>query len=543
MSSVKRNRIFLSIAAVIAASAGLIGCSAFHQKSDYYSSAAESRPLEVPPDLDSPATANELTVPAAPGPGASSAAAAAAGTPAAAPLAPTPPSHELRVADHAADTWTKIGPALEQAKIGKIDSRDDSAHTYVFDFDAPVPKPEAERHWYTAVVNHLGFGEGDPVKARLFIQVLDDGSSESRVLVAGRPGDRAGTAASLRVMEVLHDKIPGATLTATNVPAAAGTPPPAVTSTPPSGVPVTASAPPASAPAAASNELRVAEGVRGVWTKVGPALEHTKLGTIKARDDNAYTYTFDFDASVPKPGAERHWYDHLGFGGGDPVKARLSISVLDDGGGTSRISVAGSPGDKSAAAASLRVIEALHDTIPGTSLVTASAPAAPAVTSAPPPAPSAPPPAAYSAPPPAPAASAPPAPAVSSTPPPITGVSTGSTDLHVADTVPNTWTRVGLALERAQLGALSGRDENAHTYTLDFSATLQTSPEGEHHWYTKVLHPFGGDTKTEQVTRKLTVRVDEDAGGARVSVNGDGTDKETMDAARHVAQVLRERLT
>jgi uncharacterized lipoprotein len=115
--------------------------------------------------------------------------------------------------------------------------------------------------------------------------------------------------------------------------------------------------------------------------------------------------------------------------------------------------------------------------------------------------------------------------------------------LHVADSVPNTWTRVGLALERAQLGALSGRDENAHTYTLDFSATLQTNAEGEHHWYTRVLHPFGGDTKTEQVTRKLTVRVDEDAGGARVSVTGDGTDKETMDAARHVAKVLRERLT
>jgi uncharacterized lipoprotein len=141
--------------------------------------------------------------------------------------------------------------------------------------------------------------------------------------------------------------------------------------------------------------------------------------------------------------------------------------------------------------------------------------------------------------------SAPPAAPASSTPPPIAAVSTGSTDLHVADTVPNTWTRVGLALERAQLGALSGRDENAHTYTLDFSATLATNAEGEHHWYTRVLHPFGGgdETKTQQVTRRLTVRVAEDAGGARVDVHGEGTDKETMDAARHVAQVLRERLT
>src|SRR5512146_1780233 len=209
MSSLKRNRIFLSIAAVVAASTGLIGCSMFHQKSDYYSTAVESRPLEVPPDLDSPSTTNELTVPPASGAGAASATAAATGAPAAAPPAPTGPTHELRVADHVPDTWTKIGPVLENAKIGTLSARDESVHTYVFDFDAPVPKPEAERHWYTAVVNHLGFGEGDPVKARLFIQVVDDGSGDSRVLVAGKPGDKAGTAASLRVMDVLHDKIPG----------------------------------------------------------------------------------------------------------------------------------------------------------------------------------------------------------------------------------------------------------------------------------------------------------------------------------------------
>jgi uncharacterized lipoprotein len=138
-----------------------------------------------------------------------------------------------------------------------------------------------------------------------------------------------------------------------------------------------------------------------------------------------------------------------------------------------------------------------------------------------------------------------PPPAVASTPPSIASTSTGSTDLHVADTVPNTWTRVGLALERAQLGTLSARDANAHTYTLDFSATLATNAEGEHHWYTRVLHPFGGDEAktTQQITRRLTVRVAEDTGGARVDVQGDASDKETMAAARHVAQVLRERLT
>jgi uncharacterized lipoprotein len=134
---------------------------------------------------------------------------------------------------------------------------------------------------------------------------------------------------------------------------------------------------------------------------------------------------------------------------------------------------------------------------------------------------------------------------VSSTPPPISGVSTGGTDLHVADTVPNAWTRVGLALERAQIGTLTARDESTRTYTLAFSSTVEAPPpESEHHWYTRVLHPFGGDKgKTEQVTRTLTVRVSDDAGGARVTVEGDAADKSTADAARRVAQVLRDRLS
>ncbi|HET7065249.1 MAG TPA: hypothetical protein VFI49_13335 [Rudaea sp.] len=528
----KRTPIFLSTAVIFAAMAGLSGCSWFHHKSDVYSSAVESRPLEVPPDLDSPPNANELLVPQA-GSATASGVAAANAAPAS-PAAPTLAANQLLVADNAADTWTKVGPAIESAKIGMLSSRDENQRSFILDFNAPIPKPSAESHWYTAVFNHLGFGEGDPVKAHLLVRVIDDGAA-SKVVVAGNGGDKSAAAASLRVIQILHDKIPGSTFPP------ASTPPPAVAGAAPAGAPIAASAPPSAAPppppSAPANELRVADSVKGTWIKAGAALERNKLGTISARDDNAYTYAFDFDSSLPKPESEKHWYNHLGIGGGDTVKTRLSISVLDDGGGSSRILVAGSPGDKAGAAASASVIESLHDKIAGASLVATTAPAVAS------PAPSAP----VSAPPPAAPpvmASAPPPAAVSSSPPPIAGVSTGSTDLHVADTVPNTWTRVGLALERAQLGALSGRDENAHTYTLDFSATLATNAEGEHHWYTRVLHPFGGDdTKTEQITRRLTVRVAEDAGGARVDVQGDGTDKQTMDAARHVAKVLRERLT
>ena len=530
----KRNPIFLSTVITFAAMASLPGCSWFHQKSDVYSGAVESRPLEVPPDLDSPPNANELLVP--PAGSATASGVAAANAAPAQPAQPTLAANQLLVADNAADTWTKVGPVLDSAKIGMISSRDENQRSFILDFNAPIPKPSAESHWYTAVFNHLGFGEGDPVKAHLLVRVIDDGAA-SKVVVAGNGSDKSAAAASLRVIQILHDKLPGSSFPP------ASTPPPAVAEAAPAGA--AASVPPSAVPppSVPSNELQVADSVKGTWIKAGAALERNKLGTISARDDNAYTYTFDYDSSLPKPESEKHWYNHIGIGGGDTVKTRLTVSVVDDGAGSSRIHVAGNPGDKAAAAASASVIESLHDKVAGASLIATSAPA---TTYAAAPAPAVAPATTYAAPASAPPAmvSAPPAAPPSSTPPPI-AASTGSTDLHVADTVPNTWTRVGLALDRAQLGAVSGRDSNSHTYTLDFSATLATNAEGEHHWYTRVLHPFGGgdETKTQQVTRRLTVRVAEDAGGARVDVQGDATDKETMAAARHVAQVLRERLT
>jgi hypothetical protein len=373
---VKRTPIFLSTVITFAAMAGLSGCSWFHHKSDVYSTAVESRPLEVPPDLDSPPNANELLVPP-PGSATASGVAAANAAPAA-PAAPTLAANQLIVADNASDTWTKVGPAIESAKIGVLSSRDENQRSFILDFNAPIPKPSAESHWYTAVFNHLGFGEGDPVKAHLLVRVVDDGAA-SKVIVAGNGNDKAAAAASLRVIQILHDKLPGSSFP----PASA--PPPAVAGAAPAGA-VAASAPPSAAPPppppAPSNELQVADSVKGTWIKVGPALERSKLGTISARDDNAYTYAFDFDSSLPKPESEKHWYNHWGWWGGT-VKTRLAISVLDDGAGASRIARRRQSCRQVAAAASASVIESLHDKIAGATVATT----APATTyaAAPPP--------------------------------------------------------------------------------------------------------------------------------------------------------------
>jgi uncharacterized lipoprotein len=307
--------------------------------------------------------------------------------------------------------------------------------------------------------------------------------------------------------------------------------------TPGSAAPASTAPPPGAMVAVGGNELHRAENVQDTWEKVGSALQRSELGKLSHRDEPGHTFTFDFDAPMEKPseGFMDSFKHVLGFGEGQQVKQQLTVFVTDDNGG-SRIVVTGPGNTPPAVYAQQRTAKELAKYVPGASITNAASATTPV--NAEPPASTVPPPSAAA---PAPAA-APPA-AVSSVPPAISGVSVAGADLHVADTVQNTWQRVGLALERAQVGSVSARDEAAHTYTLNFSGTVETKPDGETHWYSKVLHPFGGDSKTEQIQRQLTVRVADDSGGAKVSVEGDTSDKSTADAARRVVEVLRERLS
>ena len=134
-------------------------------------------------------------------------------------------------------------------------------------------------------------------------------------------------------------------------------------------------------------------------------------------------------------------------------------------------------------------------------------------------------------------------PAVGSAPP--AGTISGGGSLRVADNVDHAWQRVGLALERSQAGTISARDAAAHTYTVEVAglrAPAQQAVPAEHHWYTRILHPFGGgaksaNTDTGPVSGNLTVKVSADGEGARVEVDG------PEEAARRVLEILRERLS
>jgi uncharacterized lipoprotein len=199
------------------------GCSWFHHKDNYYSKAAETRPLEVPPDLDTPVTSNELVVPA-PGSGAPSGGVPATSPPSGISTVTTPAANSstvsvgngLRVADSADHTWQRVGLALERAQVGTISARDAGAHSYTVEvagLSAPAaPAPAEEHHWYTRIMHPFGGGSSSkgattPVSGNVTVRVSAEGSDAARVDVEGASSDATSAEAARRVLAVLRERL------------------------------------------------------------------------------------------------------------------------------------------------------------------------------------------------------------------------------------------------------------------------------------------------------------------------------------------------
>ena len=88
-------RLAFAIAAVVLAS-GVSGCHWFGKKDELYTQSVESRPLEVPPDLDRPSADRAMALPSAGGSATASGVASAAGSPGGGPYGSLP--------DHASAT-------------------------------------------------------------------------------------------------------------------------------------------------------------------------------------------------------------------------------------------------------------------------------------------------------------------------------------------------------------------------------------------------------------------------------------------------------
>ena len=114
MSNVSLRRVAV-VALVLAAACSASGCSWFRKPNKLYAQDAQSRPLEVPPDLDLPRTDGAVIVPGAP--------VTASGT---SPGAATPAASAAQgftVAGTREDVFNKVGEALAQVDGLTIASR------------------------------------------------------------------------------------------------------------------------------------------------------------------------------------------------------------------------------------------------------------------------------------------------------------------------------------------------------------------------------------------------------------------------------------
>ena len=119
------SRAAAPIAAVLMV-AGLSGCHWFGKSNDLYAQSAESRPLEVPPDLDRPSTDRAMVLPSAGG----SATAGPVGTPGASSIAPI----GFTVAGDRDVLYSKVGEVLAGVEGVTIVNKAQILGTYDVDY-------------------------------------------------------------------------------------------------------------------------------------------------------------------------------------------------------------------------------------------------------------------------------------------------------------------------------------------------------------------------------------------------------------------------
>jgi uncharacterized lipoprotein len=112
------------IAALAVALVSSAGCSWFRGKSGYENS-PESRPLELPPDLDAPASDGSMQIPQIP---------AVAATPRATPARPAAGASFL-IADSAESAWRRLGLALDRIEGVTISERAQAESAYAVAYD------------------------------------------------------------------------------------------------------------------------------------------------------------------------------------------------------------------------------------------------------------------------------------------------------------------------------------------------------------------------------------------------------------------------
>lgn len=158
--SLRSFALVLLVPAVLAAS----GCSWFRKgpRGDY-ALAPETRPLEVPPDLNLPSTAGAMQIPAA-----------AAAPAAAAPAAPAASASGFNVSGAREEVFAKVGDALGAIEGVTIASRAQLLGTYDVAYEGSnflVRVTAVEAGAYVSAVDPRGLPASGPAPTKLMAEL------------------------------------------------------------------------------------------------------------------------------------------------------------------------------------------------------------------------------------------------------------------------------------------------------------------------------------------------------------------------------------
>jgi uncharacterized lipoprotein len=202
------KRTFTLVFVVLAAGSVLSGCSfmrnKFGNKSEAYKSSVQTRPLEVPPDLEQPNSTGTLVIPETAG-RATEATSVIERAPSMSVLASSEASssEEFVVEDSVESTWTRVGLALERSGAANIESRDAKAYSYEVRTSGTTRKPAG---WFKRAIT-FGKSSGKQVRTPIALRVrVVDAANGSKVLVEGGSSD-ASREAARRVLEALRQRM------------------------------------------------------------------------------------------------------------------------------------------------------------------------------------------------------------------------------------------------------------------------------------------------------------------------------------------------
>lgn len=189
------------------ASVALAGCQTikahnpFRHKEPAYKSAQQEQPLEVPPGMDQPPTAEALAIPDA---GNGTTSTAAATSDATAPPAQggtsgaTSSGNTLTLTDTPGSVYHRVGLALARGDAGQVTASDDAAHTYQVAVDTVVTrKPQGG---FLHRMFHRS--QSETIKGTVTVSVAPAGTGS--VVTASGDADAAA-----RVMSVLQQRLGG----------------------------------------------------------------------------------------------------------------------------------------------------------------------------------------------------------------------------------------------------------------------------------------------------------------------------------------------